>query len=257
VGIAVSASVSGPGVETRCALDPTSAPASFGDLPVGACPTSVDANGSHVVYAASRDNGVDGAVTSASFKIDRTKPTLSPTVSPNPVLVGGSALVLPNASDAGGVSTSCGAVITSTVGNKTVSCTATDNAGNQSTASAAYAVVYGFSGFAAPLSNTGLNIVQAGQAIALKWRMLNASGAPVTNLATVTVTTSPLGCETGTTVQQVTGGVTTGKSGLQNLGDGYYQYNWTSPKNSAGTCATLHLDLGEGGTRTVRLQFKK
>ena len=32
------------------------------------------------------------------------------------------------------------------------------------------------------------DIIQAGQAVALTWRRLNASGAPVSNLATVTVT---------------------------------------------------------------------
>jgi hypothetical protein len=48
-----------------------------------------------------------------------------------------------------------------------------------------------------------------------------------------------------------------GNSGLQNLGDGYYQYNWKSPASYAKSCKTLQLDLGEGtGARTARFVFK-
>ena len=48
-------------------------------------------------------------------------------------------------------------------------------------------------------------------------------------------------------------------SGLQNLGDGYYQWNWKSPIGYANSCKTLKLALGEGaGFEYIALfQFRK
>jgi hypothetical protein len=47
-------------------------------------------------------------------------------------------------------------------------------------------------------------------------------------------------------------------SGLQNLGDGYYQLNWKTPASYAKSCRTLQLDLGEGsGVRTASFAFTK
>jgi DNA-binding beta-propeller fold protein YncE len=67
----------GSGVsQTRCVLDPASAPSSFDDLP-SSCPylgfgANVTTSGSHALYAASVDKaGNKEAVKSVSFKIDR------------------------------------------------------------------------------------------------------------------------------------------------------------------------------------------
>ena len=51
----------------------------------------------------------------------------------------------------------------------------------------------------------------------------------------------------------------TGNSGLQNLGNGYYQWNWKSPTTYVNSCKTLKLDLGEGSgyEHTALFQFKK
>ena len=48
-------------------------------------------------------------------------------------------------------------------------------------------------------------------------------------------------------------------SGLQNLGDGYYQWNWKSPKAYANTYKTLRLDRGEGASfgHLALFQFRK
>jgi hypothetical protein len=49
-----------------------------------------------------------------------------------------------------------------------------------------------------------------------------------------------------------------GGSGLQNLGDGHYQFNWKTPTSYAKTCKTLKLDLGEAsGPHTAAFQFRK
>jgi hypothetical protein len=81
---------SGSGVvETRCVLDPPSAPGSFDDLPSDPCPyfgsgASVSAAGQHTLYAASVDaKGNEEAPVSEQFKIDLTAPSVSCSVSPN------------------------------------------------------------------------------------------------------------------------------------------------------------------------------
>ncbi len=92
---------------------------------------------------------IAGNSASTSFgliKIDKTAPTLNPGVSPNPIVLNGTATVTSGAADtlSGLASQSCSALNTSTIGTKTVTCTATDNAGNTSTASASYTVITGF-----------------------------------------------------------------------------------------------------------------
>ena len=80
--------------------------------------------------------------TQSGISIDQAKPTLAPTVSPSPAALGGTATASANASDAlsGIESSSCGAVDTSSLGTHTVTCTATDKAGNAASATVSYDV---------------------------------------------------------------------------------------------------------------------
>jgi hypothetical protein len=93
--------------------------------------------------SATSDGGSAGPVM-VSIKRDATAPTLDPSVSPNPVLLNGSATASPNANDAtsGVASSGCDPVDTSSVGSHTVQCFATDNAGNTATDSVSYTVNY-------------------------------------------------------------------------------------------------------------------
>ena len=114
-----------------------------------------------------------------------------------------------------------------------------------------------FTGFASPVSDEPtLNLAKAGQTIPLKWHLADASGHPITDLESVTVTVTGLTCPAGTTTDAVEE-YTRGTSGLQNLGDGYYQYNWATPKNYARSCKTMRLDLGDGVAHTALFQFTK
>jgi hypothetical protein len=225
-------------------------------------PFQVTGDGSHTLQFYSTDNvGNVESTQSVTFSIDTTPPTLAPSVSPNPVLLNGSAIASPNATDAtsGVASASCAAVNTSSVGAKTVLCTATDFAGNTAPASAAYNVIYKFSGFFAPVDNLPkLNSANSGQAIPLKWRITDANGNPVTNLANVTVKVIGFACSLGTT-PDLPQESASGNSGLQNQGNGNYQFNWKTPKDYAKSCKTMKLDLGEGPgmERTALFQFVK
>lgn len=160
VGVTITATDDGGVAQTRCALDPATAPATFADLPDAACSlTSVGSDGQHTIFAASVDaNGnAESPPVSVAFKVDRTAPTLSPTLSSNPVQIGQMGVTAsPNASDetSGVASSSCGAVDTSTPGVKTVTCTATDNAGNTADVDLDYVVEYRILGFFEPVPSS-------------------------------------------------------------------------------------------------------
>jgi hypothetical protein len=80
---------------------------------------------------------------SYQYRFDNTPPTLAPTVSPGPVVLGAAATATPHASDlhSGVASSSCDTPDTSTLGTHTVHCTATDVATNSAGADATYEVV--------------------------------------------------------------------------------------------------------------------
>jgi hypothetical protein len=187
--------------------------------------------------------------------VDATAPTVG-IACPATVLLGGSATATWSATDAGsGLATAAGGTValpTDTVGTKTVSApTASDNVGHTSVpVSCEYRVVYGFAGLFAPIDRPNtMNVSKAGQSIPLKWRLTDAQGNPVLDLQTATVTVGAINCSLGST-DDLLEEVAPGGSGLQNLGNGYYQINWKTPTTYAGSCKSLNLNLGEGGPRT-------
>jgi dipeptidyl aminopeptidase/acylaminoacyl peptidase len=116
---------------------------------------------------------------------------------------------------------------------------------------------FDFQGFSQPVDNaTTLNVVKAGQAVPFKWRLLDAGSHPLATLGNATMTAVSLSCSVGTTLDQLEE-VAPGATHLQNLGNGYYQLNWQTPKSYAGSCKTLKLDLGEGVTRDALFKFTK
>jgi hypothetical protein len=148
------------------------------------------------------------------------------------------------------------AIDTYSIGAKSFSVNAADNAGNPKSATVSYNVVYIFQGFSSPVDAAPtLNVAKAGQAIPLKWRVTGANGAPVTNLSNVSVTVASLSCTLGTTTDALEE-YASGDSGLQNLGNGYYQFNWKTPKTYENSCKTLKLNLGEGASFEHTALFK-
>jgi len=144
------------------------------------CTTSSTSSGAGSITLSATCKDVAGNTGSASYtvKVDKTAPTLAPTVVPNPVLLGGTATAIANASDAtSGIATqSCGPIVTSSVGTKTVTCTATDHAGNTNSATAAYIV-----GYKVCLLYDPTKSVKAGATIPLKVQLCDANGANVSS----------------------------------------------------------------------------
>lgn len=49
-----------------------------------------------------------------------------------------------------------------------------------------------------------------------------------------------------------------GSSGLQYIGDGYWQFNWKTPKDYAGTCRAMYVVFdSEQTSPVVKFQFKR
>jgi hypothetical protein len=185
VTVSVSATDDGTGVaDTRCALDPDPAPASFGDL-AGSCDylapgASVTTDGNHTLYAASTDNA-DNAETpvSASFAIDQTAPSLAPSFSSPIIYLHQSGVIAtPNATDTtSGVDTqSCGAMDTSTAGDNTVNCTATDVAGNTTSLDVHYTVQNQILGFFSPAPRSKW---KAGKTVPVKIALSDVNGVRI------------------------------------------------------------------------------
>ena len=216
------------------------------------------------------DQDGDVAEYSATVTVSLAPQTVTITSTPpNPALVRGTYVVSATGGASGNpvvfssLTTSVCTVSGSTVRLVAVgTCTvAADQAGSASYAPApqvtqSFAVVYAFAGFSQPVDNLpALNVATAGRTIPLKWRLTDASGAPVTTLTVARITVTSLACSAGSTPDQVEE-YAAGSSGLQNLGNGYYQFNWKTPKSYASSCKTLHLDLGEGSTHQALFQFK-
>ena len=108
-----------------------------------------------------------------------------------------------------------------------------------------------FVGFAAPIDNAPtINKIKGGRGVAVKWRLLTASGSPVTNLATATLRFAAGVCTGSGAATDDIEQTVTGSSGLLNLGNGNYQMNWKTPLTPT-SCGQLHLTVGDGVVHTA------
>jgi len=108
-----------------------------------------------------------------------------------------------------------------------------------------------FVGFQSPVSDTQINVIHAPQAVPLIWQQFLAPNVPLTNLTFcaspnpgagsctapwVNLGTIPITCPGGAPVHSTTETTISaaGNSGLQNFGNGNYQFNWKTVKGATG-----------------------
>jgi CSLREA domain-containing protein len=202
--------------------------------------------------------GNSASDTQSGINIDKTAPALNPSVSPNPVLLGGTAAASPNAADAlsGLASASCGAPDTASVGFKSVSCAATDLAGNTNSAAANYQVIYNFAGFFQPIANLPvINQATAGQAIPVKFSLSGNQGLNIFASGYPASGTIPCDAnEPGSTVEEIS---TPGSSGLSySAGSDQYNYVWKTEKAWKGTCRLLIVRFIDGTEHYAKFRFR-
>ncbi len=142
--------------------------------------------------------------------------------------------------------------------------TDTDAAGNISTVQRNIIYfktpLYSFYGFFSPVDNPpSLNTANSGQAIPVKWRITDANGEPISDSASFkSLTSYSVNCdsfsgESADTIEEYAAG----SSGLQYLGDGNWQFNWTTSKTYAQQCRMMVLTLGDNSTHIAHFKFNK
>ena len=149
---------------------------------------TTDTTGQTFTGSCSNHAGLTAAAAPLTVKRDTTPPSLNPVVSPNPIVLNSTGAVSDDASDetSGVRSHGCGALTTSSVGSKTVTCTATDYAGHTSTASAAYDVRYAAATVACmgslghqilqPIDASGTSVFKQKSTVPAKFRVCDAAG---------------------------------------------------------------------------------
>jgi hypothetical protein len=211
------------------------------------------------------DNAGNSTSDTVVFKFDDTNPTVNPTVSPNPVVLHGSATAAAGADDAtsgiDAANTGCDPVVTSSVGSKTVACRAMDHAGNEANASATYSVIYDWTGFFQPIDNKDgngnhvLNKAKPGSTIPVKFSLAGDQGLSIFEPGYPQ--SGPIACIASTS-DAIEEYATATVSGLKyDPLANQYVYNWRTQSAWAGTCRQLIVKLVDGTYHRANFQFVK
>lgn len=130
---------------------------------------------------------------------------------------------------------------------------------SRTTATTFLKVPYTFEGFFNPIENTPtVNQAKAGQAISVKWRITDKNGFPIADPASfIGVSSYAVSCATfeGDPTNVVEESAA-GPSGLQYLGDGWWQFKWKTSKAYKGQCRTMKLTLDDKSEHTASFSFK-
>jgi len=155
--------------------------------------------------------------------------------------------------------TDAGAFIdTASVGAKSFTVRATDAAGNVTTVTHTYTVGFVFTGFFAPVDNLPvLNAGQAGRTYPIKWRLADATGAPVTDLATfVDLRDSAIACDAAPEdVLEEQFSLIASSTLRYDAADDQFIYHWRTVKGMAG-CRLLQLTLSDGSKHWAKFRLR-
>ncbi len=208
-----------------------------------------------------------GNTATGSFRIrivDTTAPTIAAHADVDATAQSHSAAMVtfvnPAATDLvdGNVATTCVLPSGSTfaAGATTVTCTATDAAGNSRTSTFKVNVRYAFNGFFRPIDNLPIvNAVNAGQAIPVKFSLGGDQGLSIFTTGWPKV--AVMSCQANTVQDPVEETVTAGNSSLSYSADGQYNYVWKTDKAWANSCRQLQLKFADGSTQVANFIIKK
>jgi hypothetical protein len=208
-----------------------------------------------------------GNTATGSFKVrvvDTTAPTIAAHADVDATAQSHSSAVVtydnPSATDLvdGNVATTCAppSGATFAAGATTVTCTATDAAGNSRASTFKVNVRYAFNGFFRPIDNLPIvNAVNAGQAIPVKFSLGGDQGLSIFTTGWPKV--AVMSCQANTVQDVVEETVTAGNSSLSYSADGQYNYVWKTDKAWAGSCRQLQLKFADGSTQVANFVFKK
>ncbi|HEX5539976.1 MAG TPA: PxKF domain-containing protein [Micromonospora sp.] len=220
-------------------------------------PIRVEAEGTTEIEARSVDvNGNVEASQTRQVKIDRTPPELSLRCPTTPVALNSPATATVQASDAlsGLVEDASGTfpLDTSVPGTNVHQVSVADRAGNVTTRSCVFDVVYVFGGVQEPLDASGKTVAKAGSVIPVKFAITDGAGIAV-GPAEATLWWARVGAE-----EPPTAAVFSGNSSVGNHlrgSDGQYHFNLSTRGIAAGSYELIiRLDDGTNHTVTVTLR---
>ena len=151
------------------------------------------------------------------------------------------------------------AIDTNSVGTKSFTVNAADNAGNTVSLTHHYSVVYSFSGFLQPVDNyPTVNTVNGGQAIPVKFSLGGDQGLDIFASGYPKAVAYSCGSEGDGSSALIEETVTnSGKSSLQyDPVTDTYTYVWKTDKAWAGTCRRLVVKLSDNSEQVALFQFK-
>jgi hypothetical protein len=238
-----------------------------GDVAAGAAIDTATL-GSHTFTVTGEDSAGNMATVTHHYSVaDETDPTVTITVPQDSAVYvlgqvvladyacteehGGSGL----ASCVGDVLDGAG-IDTGSVGAKSFTVEATDNAGNSTTVTHAYSVAYDFSGFFAPVDNAPVvNLAKAGSAIPVKFSLSGNRGLSI--LAAGYPISRQISCLTSDPLDSIEETVTAGFSSLSyDPATDRYVYVWKTNKAWAGTCRQLIVQLIDGTSHVAYFKLK-
>lgn len=141
------------------------------------------------------------------------------------------------------------------LGSTTVTCTATDEAGNIGTERFTVTVTAAWSGILQPVNTDGSSIFKLGSTVPVKFQLTGAS-AGIANLQARLYLQKLGPAPAGKEVEAIsTSGATTGNLFRYDATSGQYVFNLNTKTLSAGTYL-LRVDTGDGVLRTVTISLK-
>lgn len=142
------------------------------------------------------------------------------------------------------------------VGTTTVTVTATDAVGNQTTGQFTVTVLYNFTGFFQPVDNLPtLNVVNAGRAIPVKFSLSGNKGLNI--FAASSPSTISINCDGSAPQSDIEETVNAGSSSLSySSTSDQYNYVWKTDNSWAGTCRQLVVKLNDGSEHRANFKFR-
>jgi large repetitive protein len=204
-----------------------------------------------------------GTIEKNDIHIDKSAPTNTQfvgAITDGASYVFGSVPAAPTCTADGAISGLASCVVTeyaTTVGPHTLTATAKDNAGNQSTKPLTYSVsAWTYKGFYQPVDMGAVNVAKAGSTIPLKFEVF-AGSTELTNTSVVIGLTVKEGSDVGSLPPDVIEEYATGGTSLRyDSSSGHFIYNFSTKTLTAGKKYTVTIFLADGSKISAVIQIK-
>lgn len=240
---------------------------------VATCPDPVvlSANGANTATGTATDNaGNTATATVSGINIDQEKPTLTTAgvnVQGGTYTLGSVPTATCTATDSFSGVASCTVTVTggnaNGVGTFTYTATATDKAGNTTTITGSYSVIYRWDGFLQPINDTAhqvgtsTSIFKAGSTVPVKFQVKNAAGTVVQYAGTASWLTPVKGSAMSAPVDETvyTASADSGSIYKYDSTAQQYIYNWKAP-STGGNYYRIGVTLDDGQTYYVNIGLR-